>query len=100
MCDEAGCCPTRSDTLGERRRQHVVRARHRQLRELDQLPQREWRLHKISMEAERASTLATQANRVLLANPPTTGKLKAHPKIGTSAFDAIAVVAKELAGLD
>jgi hypothetical protein len=100
MCDDASCCPTRSQTLGDHRRQHVVRARHRHLVEIDKLPQKEWRLHKISMEAERASTLAAQANRVLAANPPTEGKLRTHPSIGTAAFDAVAVVTKELAGLD
>jgi len=52
------------------------------------------------MEADRASTLAIQANRVLAANPPTSGKLRTYPKIGTSSFDAIAVVTRELAGLD
>lgn len=99
MCDEPTCCPTRSDTLGGHRRQHVVRARHRHLMELDRLPQREWRLHQVSMEAERASTLAAQANRLLLATPPTAGKLKTHPKIGTAGFDAVSIVARELAGL-
>lgn len=100
MCDEPACCPTRKATLGRNRRQHVVRARHRHLVELDRLPQREWRLHQISMEAERASTLATQANKVLAANPPTTGKLNAHPTIVTSAYDAVSMVTRELAGLD
>lgn len=100
MCDEPSCCATRSATIGNNRRQHVVRSRHRHLRELDRLPQKEWKLHQISMEADRASTLAAQANRLLAANPPTTGKLKSHPMIGTSAYDAVSVLARELAGLD
>jgi hypothetical protein len=99
MCDDPNCCSSRTATLKSNRRQHVVRSRHRQLEELDRLPQREWKLHQVSMEAERASTLATQANRLLAANPPTAGKLKSHPMVGTGAYDAVTVLARELAGL-
>lgn len=99
MCDDDSCCPSRSATLGDRRRSHVVRSRARHLRELDRQPHREWRLYQVAAEADQAATIAVQANRLLAANPPTEGKLQAHPKIGVKSFQSIATVARELSSL-
>ncbi|WP_419921263.1 hypothetical protein [Candidatus Poriferisodalis sp.] len=99
MCDDGACCPTLTETLSTQRRGHAVRSRARQLRELDSQPHREWRLFQVASEAQQAAAAATHANRVLEANPPTTGKMTAHPKLGVKGFESIAAVARELSSL-
>lgn len=67
MCDDVGCCPGGvADTL-DHARQHAIRSRARQLAELNDQPHRRWRLNHVEQQARGATTLAGQANRVLVA---------------------------------
>jgi hypothetical protein len=65
MCDDERCCPNGvADTI-DRRREHAVRTRAKELAALDAQPHREWRLHQIAKDARVAADLSLQANRVL-----------------------------------
>ncbi|MGH3374880.1 MAG: hypothetical protein ACRDP6_09080 [Actinoallomurus sp.] len=88
-CTDPRCCPQGVEsTLGRLRRAHAVRARARQLAELDSMPASEWRLNHIGQAAKEAETLAVQANRILEANG-------LRERIQTPGFAALAAVTDE-----
>jgi hypothetical protein len=91
MCDDEGCCPTVSATL-DNSRHHAVRARARQLAEIEQQPHASWRLHHVARQAEGAVTLGAQANAVLKQEGITI-------EIKTKNMASLARVASELAAL-
>jgi hypothetical protein len=65
MCDDERCCPHGvADTI-DRRREHAVRSRAKELAALEAQPHREWRLHQVAKDARAAAELAIQANKVL-----------------------------------
>lgn len=65
MCDDERCCPNGAADTIDRRREHAIRTRAKQLAEIDGQPHRSWRLHSIAKEAASAADLAVQANAVL-----------------------------------
>ncbi len=89
MCDDEGCCPSVVSTL-DKPREHAVRSRARLLAALLEQPAARWRLNHISREATLASTIATQANRVL-------EKEGVKERIKTRNLDALAQVVGERA---
>ena len=89
MCDDEGCCSSVTATL-DKPREHAVRTRSRLLKSLAEQPAERWRLNHISREATLATTLATQANRVLEAQ----GTID---RIHARNLEALAQVAGELA---
>jgi hypothetical protein len=89
MCDDEGCCPTVSATL-DKPREHAVRSRARLLSDLVKQPAARWRLNHVAREATLATTLATQANRVLEAEG-------VKERVKTLNLEALAQVAAELA---
>ncbi len=68
MCDDEGCCPNGVTSTLDHAREHAVRTRARVLADLDAMPERRWRLHRISQQAATAVVLAAQANHVLEEN--------------------------------
>jgi hypothetical protein len=67
VCDDRRCCPKGSNSMLEDPRRHAVRARARQLRQIDSMPHIPWRLHDVSKDAYAAALLASKANEVLAA---------------------------------
>jgi hypothetical protein len=91
MCDDESCCPTVSATL-DQPKHHAIRARARQMAEIDEQPHASWRLIHVARQAEGAVTLSAQANAVLKQERLST-------EIKTRAMAALAQVASELASL-
>lgn len=89
MCDDERCCPNGAASTLDRRRQHAVRTRAREMAALEDLPHTSWRLHQIAKDARAAADLAVQANEVLRDGG-------IPEKIGTSGYDALARVAEFL----
>lgn len=66
VCQDENCCPSGASSMITRWREHAIRSRAAQLTTLRQMPnQPTWRLNKIARDAERASTLARNANDLL-----------------------------------
>lgn len=83
MCDVESCCPSVSDTL-DNPKPHAIRTRARQLRRVDEMGDRRWRLNHIAIAARAAHTLAVQANKVLDAEyqeRDVERRIMLHPKV-------------------
>ncbi len=66
LCPDDTCCPSGATSMVERWRQHAIRSRASQLEALTRMPNHpSWRLNQIAREAERAATVARNANEVL-----------------------------------
>lgn len=66
VCTTGGrCCPDGITSMLEDPRPHAVRARAKQLRDLNAIKNPQWRLNQVARDAERGANLAVQANRVL-----------------------------------
>lgn len=65
MCDDETCCPLGPASTLDNSREHAVRSRARVLQQFEDMPQRAWRLHRVSRDARGAATLIGQANRTL-----------------------------------
>ena len=65
MCDDERCCPDGPASTLDQHREHAVRARARALAEIDEMPQRTWKLHRVARNARAAATLIAQANKTL-----------------------------------
>jgi hypothetical protein len=89
MCDDEGCCPNGVTSTLDRAGEHAVRTRARMLAELDAMPERQWRLHRISQQSTTAVTLAEQANRVLREND-------VRLQIKSTGMDSLARLAEHL----
>ena len=67
VCPESSCCPDGASSMINSWREHAVRARQRELAEIDRMPASpSWRLNKISRDAEQAA-LSTRAGNDVLA---------------------------------
>jgi hypothetical protein len=65
---EPSCCPDGVNSSLEHGREHTLRSRARQLRELDAMPPgRPWRLQAVAQDAQRAADLINAANPMLAA---------------------------------
>jgi hypothetical protein len=89
VCDDRRCCPKGATTMLDDPRRHAVRARARQLRQLDSMPHSPWRLHDISKDAYAAALLGAKANEVLSAAGETV-------RIKTAGYEALARTAELL----
>jgi hypothetical protein len=66
VCPESSCCPDGASSMTTGWREHAVRARHRELVEIERMPAApSWRLNKIARDAEQAAEHARVANDVL-----------------------------------
>lgn len=66
ICDSVRCCPRGAESmLASKGRAHAVRARARELHELDEIPNATWRLHHLAKRAASACVLAGHANKLL-----------------------------------
>lgn len=65
MCDDERCCPRGPMSTLEQHREHTVRSRARALAELDAMPQRAWRLHRVARNSRSAALLLIQAKKTL-----------------------------------
>jgi hypothetical protein len=65
VCDDEHCCPDGMRSMTAARREHSIRARARYLADLDQMPMSDWRLFRISRDAQEAVTLTLHANQIL-----------------------------------
>jgi len=65
MCDDETCCPLGPASTLDHSREHAIRSRARGLQQLDEMPQRTWRLHRVAREARGAATLIDQSNKTL-----------------------------------
>jgi hypothetical protein len=66
-CADAGCCPDGVSSMKSDWRQHAIRARARELEELQRMPDAAWRLNHVARQAERAADDARAANEILAA---------------------------------
>ncbi len=73
-------------------RPHAVRARARQLREIDAMPHTSWRLYAASKDAYASALMAQKANELLASRGERT-------KVATKAYEALGQVA-DLLGRD
>jgi hypothetical protein len=89
MCDDERCCPNGvSDTI-DKRREHAIRARAKDLAALDAQPHESWRLHQIAKDAQAAADLTQHINRFL-------GESKIAPPINSRAMEELARVAEHM----
>ncbi|SOC49941.1 hypothetical protein SAMN05660748_2675 [Blastococcus aggregatus] len=66
VCPENSCCPDGATSMTTDWREHAVRARHRELVDIERMPaSASWRLNKIARDAEQAAGHARAANDVL-----------------------------------
>ena len=66
VCPESSCCPDGATSMASDWREHAVRARHRELTEINRMPaSTSWRLNKIARDAEQSAVQARAANDVL-----------------------------------
>lgn len=66
VCPENSCCPDGSSSMINNWREHAVRARHRELVDMERMPpSTSWRLNKIARDSEIAAVNARAANDVL-----------------------------------
>jgi|SRR5581483_192948 len=63
MCDDERCCPNGVNDTIDKRREHAIRARAKQLAALDAQPHQAWRLHQVAKDARVAADLVHQINR-------------------------------------
>jgi hypothetical protein len=71
MCDDESCCPDGPFSTLEHPREHAIRTRARKLHDLDVMPERRWRLHRVARSSSLAATVTRQANKVLRAEGST-----------------------------
>jgi hypothetical protein len=64
-CADPACCPDGVSSMTSGWRQHAVRARSREMEELQRMPDDAWRLNHVARLAERAADDARAANEVL-----------------------------------
>jgi hypothetical protein len=93
MCDDEGCCPNGVASTLDHSREHAVRTRARLLRSIDAVPERRWRLHRISQHAAQAATTIRQANAIL-------AREHASTRLNPENMDALAQVADHLTNDD
>jgi hypothetical protein len=86
VCADRRCCPKGVATMLEDPRRHAVRARARQLRELDAMPHTPWRLHAISKDAYASALIAQKANELLAGHGEKT-------RLAAKAYEAMAEAA-------
>jgi hypothetical protein len=89
MCPDELCCPDGPRSTLEQHRQHAVRSRAKALLELDEMPQRAWRLNQTAHEARASATLIDQANKTLELS------LNKH-RLNATAMQSIAAVTEFL----
>lgn len=65
VCIDPRCCPKGAVSMLEEPRVHAVRARSRQLRELDAMPHPEWRVHSTAKDAWASALAVTKINEFL-----------------------------------
>jgi hypothetical protein len=90
VCRDVRCCPQGvTSMLGDGRRQHNVRTRARQLRDLDQMPHAAWRLNQIAKNAYAGGLMATKINEVL-------AEVGEKGKLATRGYESLGRVAEQL----
>lgn len=67
ICKDTTCCQDGASSMVMSWRQHALRSRVRELRELRSMPDSAWRLNQVARQAARAATDARMANEVLRA---------------------------------
>lgn len=67
MCRDERCCPHGAASMVSKanRRQHNIRSRAKALRELEQMPHKQWRLHQIAKDAHAATVTTMKINKIL-----------------------------------
>lgn len=84
------CCMDGADSMLNEWREHTIRERHRELKQLESMPAaRGWRLNHMEQKAERALVLAGNANEALAA-------AEADVRIPTESFTALQAVAASM----
>lgn len=87
---DTSCCPDGATSMTTDWRQHAVRARHRELQEMERMPaSRSWRLNKIARDADVAAGHARAANDVL-------AEKKIDWRLPVDTFGHISAVADEI----
>lgn len=89
VCDDEHCCSDGARSMATSRREHSIRARACFLAELDQMPMPDWRLYRISRDAQEAVTLTLQANQIL-------GRKEGQAVLRYNSSEALAQVADHL----
>ena len=90
VCRDLRCCPHGvTGMFGDSRRQHNVRTRARNLRDLDQMPHTAWRLNQIAKDAYAGGLMATKINEVL-------ADLGEKGQLPTRGYEALGSVAEQL----
>lgn len=91
VCRDQRCCPHGAASMiaPSSRRQHNIRTRARQLRDIDLMPQPSWRLHQVAKEAYSSAVMVGKLNRAL-------AEAGENTEFPTRAYEALAHVAELL----
>lgn len=90
VCPDSVCCPDGASSMTGNWRQHAVRARHRELVDIERMPASPvWRLNKIARDADQAAQHARVANGVLEDK-------KIAWRLPVATFDHVSAVADEI----